>query len=251
MLPRFRKQGHLLIGQRKCGNWTDTRRLLEKLEGFLERMGKIERSLNGYPIWFNLFYLFYTYLQCGVPDLSRARVSSVRRAGPQPRLWWAGPRPRQCAFGAACRTATAMVWVQCGVPDLNRDGVSSVWRAGPQPRSCEFSVTCRAATATLWVQCGVPGLNRDRVSSVWRAGPQPRSCEFSVARRTSTGIVWVQLPCRTLAAIMGASVACRTNRDRVSSLSIGDWSSSIGLKKILIWLWNQYFKIDFIKETNQ
>ena len=82
MLPRFRKQGHLLIGQRKCGNWTDTRRLLEKLEGFLERMGKIERSLNGYPIWFNLFFLFYTYLQfvCHVFKCS-LRFSFIEQVG--------------------------------------------------------------------------------------------------------------------------------------------------------------------------
>ena len=114
---------------------------------------------------------------------SCARVSSVRRAGPQ---------PRSCEFSVACRTSTAIVWVQCGVPDLNRDRVRSVWRAGPQPRSCEFSVACRASTAIVCVQCGVPGLNRDRVSSVWSAGPQPRSCEFSVACRTSTAIMWVQ-----------------------------------------------------------
>ena len=110
------------------------------------------------------------WVQCDVPDLNRDAVSSV---------WRAGPQPRSCEFSVACRTSTAILWVQCGVPDLNRDPVSSVWRAGPQPRSCEFSVACRTSTAILWVQCGVPDLNRDPVRSVWRAGPQPRSESMS------------------------------------------------------------------------
>ena len=63
------------------------------------------------------------WVQCGVPDLNRDPVSSV---------WRAGPQPRSCEFSVACRTPAAILWVQCGVPDLNRDPVSSVWRAGPQ-----------------------------------------------------------------------------------------------------------------------
>ena len=109
-----------------------------------------------------LHLVVYLLRPCDVPDLSHL-VSSV---------WRAGPQPRACEFSVACRTPTAIPWVQCGVPDPNRDPVSSVWRAGPQPRSCEFSVACRTSTTILWVQCGVPDLNRDPVSSVWRAGPQ-------------------------------------------------------------------------------
>ena len=96
-------------------------------------------------------------------DLNCDAVSSVWRAGPQ-------PRARECSV--ACRTPTAILRVQCGVPDPNRDLVSSVWRAGPQLRSCEFSVACRTPTAILRVQCGVPDPNSDPVSSVWRPGPQ-------------------------------------------------------------------------------
>ena len=89
------------------------------------------------------------WVQCGMPDLNHDLVSSV---------WRAGPQPRSCEFSVACRTPTASPWVQCGVPDPNREPVSSVWRAGPQPRSREFSVACRTSTAILWVQCGVPDL---------------------------------------------------------------------------------------------
>ena len=96
-------------------------------------------------------------------DLNRDPVSSV---------WRAGPQPRAREFSVACRTPTAILRVQCGVPAPNRDLVSSVWRAGPQLRSCEFSVACRTPTAIMRVQCGVPDPNRDPVSSVWRAGPQ-------------------------------------------------------------------------------
>ena len=103
------------------------------------------------------------WVQCGVPGSNRELVSSV---------WRAGPQPRSCEFSVACRTPTAILRVQCGVPDPNCDPASSVWRAGPQLRSCEFSVACRTPTASSWVQCGVPDPNRDPVSSVWRAGPQ-------------------------------------------------------------------------------
>ena len=89
------------------------------------------------------------WVQCGVPDLNRDPVSSV---------WRAGPQPRAREFSVACRTPTASSWVQCGVPDPNRELVSWVWRPGPQPRSCEFSVASRTPTAILWVQCGVPDL---------------------------------------------------------------------------------------------
>ena len=72
-------------------------------------------------------------VQCGVlypnPDL----MSSVSRAGPQPRSY---------EFGVACWTPTATLQVQCGVLDPNRDSASSVWRAGPQPRYCVLSVAC-------------------------------------------------------------------------------------------------------------
>ena len=86
-------------------------------------------------------------------------------------VWRAGPQPRSCEFSVACWTPTAILRVQCGVPDPIRDPASSVWRAGPQPRSCEFSVAARAPTAILWVQCGGPDPNRDPVSSVWRPDP--------------------------------------------------------------------------------
>ena len=72
-------------------------------------------------------------------DLNHDLVSSV---------WRAGPQPRAREFSVACRTPTAILWVQCGVPDLNREPVSSVWRAGPQPRAREFSVACRTPTAS-------------------------------------------------------------------------------------------------------
>ena len=93
------------------------------------------------------------WVQCGVPGPNRELVSSV---------WRAGPQPRSCEFSVACRTPTVISWVQCGVPDLNCDPASSVWRAGPQLRSCEPSVACRTPTASSWVQCGVPDLNCDR-----------------------------------------------------------------------------------------
>ena len=121
-----------------------------------------------YVSHFSSFFSF-SFSSSSSSSFSCDHVSSVWRAGPQPRL---------CEFSVACRTSTAILWVQCGVPDLNRDPVSSVRRAGPQPRLCEL--------------CGVPDLNRECVSSVWRAGPRPRLCEFSVACRTSTAILWVQ-----------------------------------------------------------
>ena len=93
------------------------------------------------------------WVQCGMQDLNRDPVSSV---------WRAGPQPRAREFSVACRTPTAILRVQCGVPGPNRDLVSSVWRAGPQLRSCEFRVACRTPTASSWVQCGVPDLNCDR-----------------------------------------------------------------------------------------
>ena len=93
------------------------------------------------------------WVQCGVSDLNRELVSSV---------WRAGPQPRAREFSVACRTPTTSSWVQCGVPDPNREPVSWVWRAGPQLRSCEFSVARRTPTAIMRVQCGVPDLNCDR-----------------------------------------------------------------------------------------
>ena len=86
-------------------------------------------------------------------------------------VWRAGPQPRSCEFSVACWTPTAILRVQCGVPDRNCDPASSVWRAGPQLWSREFSAVCRTSTATPRVQCGVPDLNCDYASSVWRAGP--------------------------------------------------------------------------------
>ena len=53
-------------------------------------------------------------------------------------VWRAGPQPRSCEFSVACWTPTAILRVQCGVPDPNCDPASSVWRAGPQLRSREF-----------------------------------------------------------------------------------------------------------------
>ena len=64
-------------------------------------------------------------------------------------VWRAGPQPRSCEFSVACWTPTAILRVQCGVPDPNRDPANSVWRPGPQPRSCEFSVASRTPTAIL------------------------------------------------------------------------------------------------------
>ena len=89
------------------------------------------------------------WVQCGMLELNCDPVSSVWRAGPQPRSWW----------------------VRCGVPDPNRDPVCSVWRAGPQLWSREFSAVCRTSTAIPRGQCGMPDLNCDYASSVWRAGP--------------------------------------------------------------------------------
>ena len=104
-------------------------------------------------------------VQCGVldPNCNWHPLSSV---------WRAGPQPRSYEFGVACWTPTAILRVQCGVLDPNRDIASSVWRAGPQPRYCEFSVACWTPTAILRVECGVLDPNRDIASSVWRAGPQ-------------------------------------------------------------------------------
>ena len=50
-------------------------------------------------------------------------------------VWRAGPQPRSCE--------------QCGVLDPNRDPASAVWRPGPQLRPCEFSVASRTPTAIL------------------------------------------------------------------------------------------------------
>ena len=52
------------------------------------------------------------WAQCSVPDLNRDPVSSVFRAGPQ---------PRSCEFSVPRRTSTAILWGQCSAPDLNRD----------------------------------------------------------------------------------------------------------------------------------
>ena len=92
--------------------------------------------------------------------------SSDLNCDPVSSVWRAGPQPRAREFSVACRTPTAILRVQCGVPDPNCDLASSVWRAGPQLRSCEFSVACRTPTATMRVQCGVPDPNRELVSSV-------------------------------------------------------------------------------------
>ena len=86
--------------------------------------------------------------------------SSDLNCDPVSSVWRAGPQPRSSEFSVACRTPTAILRVQCGVPDPNRDLVSSVWRAGPQLRYPR-------------VQCGVPDPNCDH-------------CEFSVACRTPT-----------------------------------------------------------------
>ena len=87
-------------------------------------------------------------------DLNRDPVTSVCRAGPQ---------PRSCDISVPRRTSNAILWHQCSAPDLSRDPVTSVCRAGPQPRSCEID------------QCSAPDLNRDSVTSVCRAGPQRAS----------------------------------------------------------------------------
>ena len=85
--------------------------------------------------------------------------SSSSCRDPVSSVWRAGPQPRSCECSVACRTPTAILRVQCGVP---------------------------TPTEISWVQCCVPDLNCDPASSVWRAGPQLRSCEFSVACRTSS-----------------------------------------------------------------
>ena len=122
------------------------------------------RVVRFYVSLFSFSDVFSSLLSSSsLSDLNCDPVSSV---------WRAGPQPRAREFSVACRTPTAILRVQCGVPDPNRDLVSSVWRAGPQLRSCEFSVACRTPTAIMRVQCGVPDPNRELVSSVWRAGPQ-------------------------------------------------------------------------------
>ena len=42
----------------------------------------------------------FLWIQCDVPDLNRDPVSSV---------WRAGPQPRSCEFSVACRTSTAIL----------------------------------------------------------------------------------------------------------------------------------------------
>ena len=91
-------------------------------------------------------------VQCGMSDLNCDPVSSV---------WRAGLQPRSCECSVAYRTPTAILRVQCGVPDPNCDLVCSVLCAGPQLRFCEFSVAYRTPTAILRVQCGVPDPNCD------------------------------------------------------------------------------------------
>ena len=56
-------------------------------------------------------------VQCGVLDPNRDLMSSV---------WRAGPQPRYCEFSVACWTPTAILRVECGVLDPNRDIASSV-----------------------------------------------------------------------------------------------------------------------------
>ena len=83
------------------------------------------------------------------PSPSPPPSSSSSCRDPVSSVWRAGPQPRSCECSVACRTPTAILRVQCGVPDPNRDPANSVWRPGPQPRSCEFSVASRTATAIL------------------------------------------------------------------------------------------------------
>ena len=90
-------------------------------------------------------------VQCGMSDLNCDPVSSV---------WRAGLQPRSCECSVAYRTPTAILRV-------------SVWRTGPQPRSCQFGVACRTPTA-------IPAC------SVWRPGPQLWSRLFSAVCRTSS-----------------------------------------------------------------
>ena len=52
-----------------------------------------------------------SWVQCSAPDLNRDPVSSVFRAGPQ---------PRSCEISVPRRTSTAILWDQCSAPDLNR-----------------------------------------------------------------------------------------------------------------------------------
>ena len=101
--------------------------------------------------------LFSSSSSSRTPPRPPSSSSSCR--DPVSSVWRAGPQPRSCEFSVACRTPTAILRVQCGVPDPNCDLVSSVLCAGPQLRSCEFSVACRTPTAIMRVQW-------------WRAGPQ-------------------------------------------------------------------------------
>ena len=103
------------------------------------------------------------WVQCGMPDLNRDPVSSV---------WRAGPQPRAREFSVACRTPTAILRVQCGVPDPNRvpdlncDPASSVWRAGPQPRA--YSRWNQLGASCGWKHDAVPqhaGTSRRRLGS--------------------------------------------------------------------------------------
>ena len=92
-----------------------------------------------------------SWVQCGVPDPNRDPVSSV---------WRAGPQPRAREFSVAC-------------PDLNCDPASSVWRAGPQPRSCEFSVTCRTGK----LQGMLFSARKHDCALVWCLGSASGTCE--------------------------------------------------------------------------
>ena len=55
-------------------------------------------------------------VQCGVLDPNRDLMSSV---------WRAGPQPRSYEFGVACWTPTAILRVECGVLDLRKSGQRS------------------------------------------------------------------------------------------------------------------------------
>ena len=76
------------------------------------------------------FYVSLFSSSSRTPPPPPSSSSSCR--DPVSSVWRAGPQPRAREFSVACRTPTAILRVQCGVPDPNRDPASSAWRPGPQ-----------------------------------------------------------------------------------------------------------------------
>ena len=118
-------------------------------------------------------------VQCGVSDLNCELVSSVWRAGPQPRAREFSVACRTptgaCELSVACRTSTAILGVQCGVPDPNRDHASSVWRVGPQLRSKGLVVVAERVCQTS--SCKMSQDKSERMSEDMSARSSERTCQ--------------------------------------------------------------------------